>query len=135
MDIIEKAREIGKAIQSDSRYIRLDIAKTANDNDSELQMLIGEFNLKRLALNEEASKENPDEKKIDDLNKSCMDVYTAIMDKPSMKEYNSAREELDKLVNFIGTIITGSANGEDPDLIQEHKSSCGGDCSGCSGCH
>ena len=40
MDIIAMARELGKAIQQDERYKRIDAAKTANDKDEELQQLI-----------------------------------------------------------------------------------------------
>ena len=41
---------------------------------------------------------------------------------------------MEKMINFIQAIITGSANGEDPDTIEE-PSSCSGSCSSCSGCH
>ncbi len=37
MDVIEMARELGKAIQQDERYKRIDAAKKANDEDSQLQ--------------------------------------------------------------------------------------------------
>ena len=48
MDVIEMARELGKAIQQDERYKRIDAAKKANDEDSQLQELIVKFNLKTL---------------------------------------------------------------------------------------
>ncbi len=53
---------------------------------------------------------------------------------PTMAAYNTTKEELDRLLNFIQQIIVYSANGEDPATIQE-ETACGGDCSGCSGCH
>ena len=56
MSIIEKTRELGKLIQEDSRYIEFYDAARANDNDPELQKLIGEFNLKRMNLNQEMQK-------------------------------------------------------------------------------
>ena len=40
-----------QAMQTDPRYLELDAARRENDNDQELQGLIGEFNLKRLDLN------------------------------------------------------------------------------------
>ena len=51
-----------------------------------------------------------------------------------MVAYTEAKNELDKLLNFINQIIGGSVNGENPDEIEE-KSACSGNCSGCSGCH
>ena len=47
MDAIKAARELGKAIQADERYVRYNEAMKANDADMELQELIGEFNLAR----------------------------------------------------------------------------------------
>ena len=47
MDAIQAVRELGKAIQEDERYIEYAKAKKANDEDTELQNLIGEFNLIR----------------------------------------------------------------------------------------
>lgn len=58
MDIIAMARELGKAIQQDERYKRIDAAKTANDKDEELQQLIQKFNMKRSELSVEMAQEN-----------------------------------------------------------------------------
>lgn len=56
MDIIEKARELGKLIQEEESYKKLQDAQKNADADMELQRLIGEFNLKRMSINNEASK-------------------------------------------------------------------------------
>ena len=63
MDVIELARELGKAIQQDERFLAMQIARQNSDNDDELQQLIGEFNLKRMAINNEAAKDDRDEAK------------------------------------------------------------------------
>ena len=62
MDVIAKARELGKAIQQDERFIRYAKARLANDDDKELQDAIGEFNLVRMELDREV---NSDEKNDD----------------------------------------------------------------------
>lgn len=56
MDVLEKARELAQAIAEDERCKRLQAAKIANDSDKELQDIIGEFNLKKLQLNNEFNK-------------------------------------------------------------------------------
>lgn len=56
MDIIEKARELGRLIQEEESYKKLQDAQKSADADMELQRLIGEFNLKRMSINNEASK-------------------------------------------------------------------------------
>lgn len=63
MDIIEMARELGKAIQEDDRYLALRLATQSNDEDQALQDMIGEFNLKRVSLNQEVQKPEKDQEK------------------------------------------------------------------------
>ena len=55
MDCIDLFKRAAMALQTDPRYLELDAARRENDNDQELQGLIGEFNLKRLDLNNESA--------------------------------------------------------------------------------
>ena len=134
MDIIEMASELGAALQKSDEYTAYNVAKHAADNDAELQGMIGDFNLKKLSLNAEVQKEEKDPAKLAALNEEVRSIYARIMAHPTMMAYNTTKEELDRILNFIQQIIVYSANGEDPATIQE-ETSCGGDCSGCSGCH
>ena len=134
MDIITMARELGKLIQQDERYKRIDAAKKANDEDEKLQELIAKFNLKRSELSVEMSQENKNPEKLNQLDKELKALYQEVMANPNMAEFNAAKAEVDGMMNFISTILYGSVNGEDPDPI-EMQASCGGNCSGCSGCH
>ena len=61
MDIIEMTRELGRALQNDERYIAMMAARQASDEDEALQEAIGEFNLKRMAISNEAQKEERDD--------------------------------------------------------------------------
>ena len=63
-NIIEKARELAKLIQADPSYKALNDAREKNDNDAELQDLIGKFNLKRIELNQAMSESERDQDKI-----------------------------------------------------------------------
>ena len=134
MDVIAMARELGAAIQRSDEYTAYNVAKNAADSDAELQGMIGDFNLKKLSLSAEVQKEDKDPEKLAALNEEVRSVYARIMAHPTMMAYNTTKEELDRILNFIQQIIVYSANGEDPATIQE-ETSCGGDCSGCSGCH
>ena len=133
MDAIQAVRELGKAIQEDERYIEYAKAKKANDEDTELQNLIGEFNLKRIAINNENTKEEKDGEKLKRLDAELREVYARIMQNEHMAAYNEAKTELDKQVHAVGAIVTMSAQGQDPDEVQ--TGGCGGDCAGCAGCH
>lgn len=134
MDIIELSREIGRQLQKDEKYIAMDIARQNSDNDEELQALIGEFNLKRIAINNEATKQDRDDDKLQRLNKEMRDVYAQIMKNENMTAYNNAKNDFDILVQRVLAIISQSAEGEDPNTT-DYSPSCTGSCSSCSGCH
>lgn len=134
MDIIQMARDLGTAIQQDERYIKLSLAQQKNDEDTQLQGLIGQFNLKRIALNQEMQKSDRSQEKLRELDAEIKDLYKKIFSNSNMLAYNEARSEMDEAAKFINQIIMGSVNGEDPQTI-EPSQDCGGDCSGCSGCH
>ena len=134
MDIIELAREIGRKIQSDDMYLKLKIAKQNSDEDKELQDLIGEFNLKRMAINNEATKDERDEKKIQELNIELREIYSKVMKNENMASYNIAKQEMDSVLKRVTAIIMQSAEGEDPETT-DYEESCTGSCSSCSGCH
>ena len=135
MDIIEMTRELGKALQADDRYIAYTLAKQANDDDEQLQNLINAFNLKRMQLQMESSKEEKDTEKIQELEDVIRSSYQAIMENPKMVVYQSAKEGLDELLNQINTVISMSANGFDPDEINLEAAACSGNCASCGGCH
>lgn len=135
MDIISLAREIGKELQKDERYLNLQLAQQNSDDDQQLQNMIGEFNLKRMAINNEAQKEEQDQEKMQSLNQELRSVYAQIMQNPNMTAYNTAKEEMDALLKRVSAIIGQSADGQDPETTDLEESSCAGDCSSCGGCH
>ena len=131
--ILEMAKELGHALQQDERFIKLQAAQAAADADAELQGLIGEFNLKRMAINSETAKEDKDEEKLKELNAEIREVYSRVMSNASMVAYNEAKTAVDKIINGIGAIVNMAAQGMNPDEYEEHN--CGGSCSSCGGCH
>lgn len=135
MDIITKARELGKAIQQEESYIKLQEAQKKADADTELQNLIGEFNLKRMSINNEASKTDRDQDKLSQLNTEMREVYAKIMSNENMVEYNDAKDKFDVVANRVLAIIQQSAEGADPETADYSQSSCSGSCESCGGCH
>ena len=133
MDVIAQVWELGKAIQKDERFIRYAKARLENDNNEELQALIGEFNIIRMELDKQLSGEEKEQVTVDELNIKLRDVYGKIMSSPAMVEYNTAKAELDQMVGEINTIISKCLDGEDPDTCD--TVACTGSCSTCGGCH
>ena len=135
MDIITKARELGKAIQQEESYIKLQEVQKRADADTELQQLIGEFNLKRMAINNEASKQDRDQDKLAELNTEMREVYSKIMSNENMLAYNEAKDAFDMIANRVLAIIQQSSEGADPETADFTQSSCSGSCESCGGCH
>lgn len=131
MEVIEAARELGNALMEDKRCKRLQVAKAANDSDAQLQELIGEFNLKKIQMNNEFNKkqEEQSKEKLSAIEKELKEVYAKIMATDSMKEFTEAKKDMDELVGHINTIIQMSISGE------VDGGGCTGSCSSCSGCH
>ena len=132
--MMDTARELGYMIQQDERYIRAQMAQIAADEDETLQNLIGEFNLKRIALNTESVRDDRDPEKLKKLDGEVREIYAQLMENDNMKAYQAAKAELDDLVRKITMIVQMSAQGEDPETI-DTEPQCSGNCSSCGGCH
>ena len=134
MDIIEAARQLGKAIQNDPRYLAFYAAKDANDADQALQEQIGQFNLLKMQIDEEMDKQPRNEEKIASLNADLRKAYADIMVNEHMRAYQNAKNEIDEAVRRMNAIIDLCIAGEDPDTC-EPAEGCTGSCSTCGGCH
>ena len=134
MDIIEKARELGKLIQQEESYIALQKPQADADAHMELQNLIGDFNMKRMSINNEASKKDKDSDKLALLNSQMREDYSKIMSNKNMIAYNEAKDAFDMVANRVLAIVQQSAEGADPETADYSTSSCSGSCSTCGGC-
>ena len=135
MGIIEAARVLGAEIQKDERFINYAKAKLANDNDEALQNSIGEFNTVRMNLDREMNAETQDENKIRELNEKLRAIYTQVMSSKSMLDYNTAKAELDTLLNDVNSVIMQCVDGADPETVEPETHNCTGSCATCGGCH
>lgn len=135
MDLIAKARELGRAIQADETYKKMATASEACDNSNELQKLIKEFNDLRSEINMEVMSDDKDTNKIAEMDAKLRELYNTVMEYPEMAAYNEAKAEFNAILKFVNQIIGESAAGADPDLIEE-QAGCSGSCGSCGGgCH
>ncbi len=135
MDIISMARELGREIQQDPRFKAYHAAKEKADNDKELQDKIGRFNLLKVELQQEIQKPEKSQERMTKLDGELKALYADIMNNGHMTAYNTTKEEMDDLIGFLQQIIVYSANGDDPDTIEQEEAGCSGSCGGCSGCN
>ena len=134
MDIITMARELGKEIQKDPRYAAYVAAQEKADADQELQDMIGQFNLKKIDLQNEIQNPDKTQESLRAIDTKLKELYAQIMGNDNMVAYNVAKREMDSVLSFVQEIITAAANGEDPDTVEESTSACSGSCATCGGC-
>lgn len=134
--ILELTKDLAHEIQMDERFIRTQMAQAAADEDKELQCLIGDFNLKRMALGNETSKDEKDRdpEKLKKLDEELRTLYAQVMENENMQQYNTAKNGLDQLMNSVSRILTMAAQGVDPDEAGD-EAGCAGNCATCGGCH
>lgn len=134
MDLIESTRELGKNIQQEELYIKLQMLERACEEDDEIQNMIGELNLKRMAVHNEALKDDRNEETLARLTQEHQTLLEKLLANEKMKRYNETKEEFDNLMKRVNGILSLCADGEDPDSC-DYSPSCGsGGCAGCSGC-
>lgn len=132
--ILELSRELGRTILSEQCYKDYAAAVEANDNDESLQKEVGQFNLIKLSIDQELSREERDEEKLRELNAELRRIYSNIMVNENMQKFQKAKAELDRVVSGVYSVITKCVNGENPDEVTMEEN-CGGNCSSCAGCH
>ncbi len=136
MEILDLFREFAKKIQNNELIISYKDAEKNMNEDTELQRSIEEFNSKKADLNFELTQKERDEEKIKQINAEIRENYESIMNNENMKNFNNAKEKLDKLMKDINFILVETINGADPMTVNpDAYASCAGDCSGCAGCH
>ena len=135
MGILEVTRKLGEEIQKDERFIAYAKAKIEVDNNKELQDKIGEFNITRMNLEQESEKETRDEEKIKELNESLRNIYSTVMGSKAMLDFNTAKADLDHIINDINSVIMQCVDGADPKTVEPETHSCSGSCDSCGGCH
>jgi len=129
-DLNKLAHDLGEAIEASEEFKKYAEAKAKQETDSELQMFIGEYNLRRMQLMTELQKDaaEQDEAGMNRMRDQMNEAYGKVVNHPVMKEFTAASEALQNLVNGVYQIINFHVTGEEPH-------SCGGNCSSCSGCH
>ncbi|MBE6788176.1 MAG: YlbF family regulator [Ruminococcaceae bacterium] len=137
MDVILKARELGKAIQESEAYKEMEEARRRSDANLELQERISDFNLKKIALNREVNREEKNSDKIAQYDRELRQAYMKIMEIPDMTAYANAKQKVDQMMQKVQMLIDLTLQGNDPETVEiPENMGCSGNCSDCGGgCH
>ena len=133
-NVEDLVRKLGAEIQKDQVYLDFEAARKANDEDEELNALMGQIRLIQMNYQQEASKETPDDKKMQSFNDEFQEAYGKIMLNKNMEKFENARQAVDDMMNYITGILALCVNGEDPATCTPHEHDCSGSCSTCGGC-
>lgn len=125
MTIIEKAHELGEMIKDSKEMEALSLAEKVQQEDSDAQQLIADFNIKRLNLAREIQGGKISE---EEAIKKNNEAFSEMVEKSeSIKKYVEAKKQFDNLVNSVNNVINIYIMGE--------QQGCTHNCSTCGGCH
>lgn len=136
MDAIVKFKEAAAAFQQDERYLKMEAARKANDEDTELQNMLAEFTEIRMNLNQEMNNADRDEAALADMNARINSLYNDIMGNEHMQAYNEAKQGIEGFMDYVNAILNAAIEGDNPMEVEEPvQGGCGsGGCASCSGC-
>ena len=136
MSLESALRELGKEIQKDERYAALKAAAQVNDANEELQKQMQELQLITLKYQQEMQKgEEADHERITELQGEYQSLYNDIMETEEMQNYSAAASEMEKMAQYISSMIGLFFDGQDPETCEAPPQDCTHDCSTCGGCH
>lgn len=125
--IIEKAKELGELLKNSEQVKELAAARTAYEENTEIQNLLGQFNIHKMSIAAISKQENIDEKRLADHEAKMHEAYDKIMESDLMTQYQLKSQAVEALVSDINNILNFYITGETP-------SGCTGSCSTCGGC-
>lgn len=130
--IIEKARELGIALSESQEFQAMNDAQRAMEQDEALMEKLNLFNEKQGRIMELMSSEEGAQAEISLLSAEMEALRTSLIENETfveMLETQAAFQALMKRVNRAIGICIGAQ------MDDEQEDGCGGNCSGCHGCH
>ncbi len=131
--IIKAARELGQLIVASEEYEKARDTMDELNNNAEAVALIEGYNVSRAEKTEGIDVDSLSDEEARELNDSLQEDFNLILDNPVVKEYVKAQSDYEKMVNSVNAILKFYISGRSEQ--EENSDGCGGNCSGCSGCH
>lgn len=128
-EILRKAHELGELIAKSKELIRCQEQEITFANDAGAQAAVAEYDQKSKELAEEMRSGGMTPEKLETFRARMNENMQELTKNATAKEYLEAKSAFNKLINQVNEIIGYHIRGE------EEGGGCGGNCSGCSGCH
>ena len=123
--ILEKARELGEAIQQSEEMQRYKAAELKQSQDEEAAELMREYNVKRMNLARDM--QNGKIERAEAVKQNTMAFEEMVEKSETIKEFVAAKKEFDMAIQRMNQMLNYYITGQDPN--------CTHDCSTCGGCH
>lgn len=127
MDIMEMAKDLGKAIAASPQMARMQETEKVQNNDEEAQKLIGEYNLRRMQLAQKAQKEDVTKEELESIRGELGSEFDKLLKNHAINAYVTAKKDVEALIGQVNNILSYYITGET-------NQSCGHSCDSCSGC-
>ena len=128
--VTEKAMELGQALADCAEFKVYQEAKTAFENDPEAVRLLTEYTEKEKELTNKISTVSIEPDQLRMLSEELERLRVKATENPMIGELTKAQIGFDSVMRLVNDTIMTYIN---PDAKQ--TSACGGNCSGCAGCH
>ena len=130
MDMVfEKTRELGEALLASETYKAMKAAEEKAMLNTEAARLLGILMERREQIQQQMQTPNPDPVVLKRLSDEQDEAQERLQMMEDISELTRARGAFNDLINQVNQVLQFIVTG------RMEESGCGGDCSGCSGCH
>ena len=126
-EIREATEAMAKLIRADKRYQAYEAAAEVYEKDPEVLSMITEYNVHQAALSEQFAHEERNEEMIACIQKRIDELYEAITNNASYRDFIRAKEESDAFVQMVNAELEFFITGRR--ACTHNCSTCHADCS------
>lgn len=127
-DILKKAHELGELLAESAELAAYQEMEMVFQTDEAAQAAIAEYEKSSAALSEEMRSSAMTPEKLEDFRRRMNENMAELTKNTTAKEYLEAKSAFNQIIMQVNEIIAYHIRGEE-------SGGCGGNCSGCSGCH
>ena len=128
-EILEKAHELGELIAGSRELAEYQAQELAFTADAEAQKALATYEEKSAALAEEMHSGAMTPERLQGFRDRMNAMMAELTQNPTAKAYLEAKSAFNRIITQINEILGYHIRGG------EEAGGCGGNCSGCSGCH
>ena len=132
-NVMMKAQELAEAILDSEVYTRMKQQENDVKRDPEAGIALSDMIEKRSRVENILSSANMDPNELAEASREMEEAEQRMNDNEMIKTLKEYRKDFQTMMDNVNRILRLVITGETED--ENGRSSCGGNCSGCSGCH